>query len=154
MSDDDDRKFAQEPEHRKLLTRLSELQAEGKIARFAAGLVPVELTNGDRYLIDLQVQWPFRGRGGVLLHGMRRERANVLRGLRHHVLVVVAEPPGPRTGARSWVVLRQWLNDLDAHGEPDVLEPSGNVVWRRDAFSEDPIPTTSTHANLKPIGDA
>jgi hypothetical protein len=152
MARDDERKDRQAFAKRQLRDVFERLVADGDLQSVVDLDLGVTCRNGDRYVVDLQVQWPLR-RADPLRHGMKRERANWLRSLRHHVLLVVAEPPGWAPGETRWNVLKQWLDDLDEHGDPAFLHASENVVWRRDAFSLDPYPRTSTHANLRPIRD-
>jgi hypothetical protein len=153
MSRDDVRKTQQEAQTALLGARLEELQEIGQIESYARLDFAVTLRNGSRMILDMHNQWPYgrRGNGTRLAHGMKRERANLLRTLPSRVLVIIAEPPGWCPDATEYVVLRQWLDVLDEVGDPVFLPQSQNIVWARDAFSLDPMPTTSTRVRLAPL---
>jgi hypothetical protein len=150
VSADDKRKDAQTKYLAALGARFADMQSVGKIQNFARLDFGYTLQNGTRVILDFQHQKVFTANDGSLWHGMARERAEFLGSLGQRVLVVVAETP-PRRGG-EYTVLRQWLDVLNETGDPWVLK-GGNVVWRREAFSLDEMPWTSTRVKLKPLGE-
>jgi hypothetical protein len=150
MSRDDDRpstnEYAAEAAAR-VDAYLARLGERGEITAFSTGSRLFSYPNGVTCALDVQGQGPFRARDGER-HGMAAERWRALRGVRNRVLVLVVEVRGEER-----VLLTQWLDVLDAVGDPFVL-PGGNVVWRRDALSLDGFPRRSSRQRLPPIGEA